>query len=102
INEDNIVESNVLPPQSLTSDSTLPEESSEIAILSSSPFRNEDKVFNPSIFILGGIQLFIDKSKDKDFKDKDLILEERNLLPLSSDQELLFQSRDTHFKRSSL
>ncbi|GJW00057.1 reverse transcriptase domain-containing protein, partial [Tanacetum coccineum] len=47
IDEANIVESNVLPPQLLTSDSTLPEESSEsseIATLLSSPFENEDKV----------------------------------------------------------
>nr|GFB54728.1 hypothetical protein [Tanacetum cinerariifolium] len=47
-------ESNVLPPQLLTNDSTLPEESSEIAILLSSPFGNEDKVFNLDILILGG------------------------------------------------
>ncbi|GJS26579.1 reverse transcriptase domain-containing protein [Tanacetum coccineum] len=71
-------------------DSTLPEESSEIATLSSSPFGNEDKVFNHDIFILGGTHIFNDESKDKDLKDKDLILEEHNLLPLSSDQELLF------------
>nr|GEV66933.1 hypothetical protein [Tanacetum cinerariifolium] len=36
----------------LDSNSTLLEESSEIASLSSSPFRNEDKVFNPSKHIL--------------------------------------------------
>ncbi|GKA86202.1 hypothetical protein Tco_0807913 [Tanacetum coccineum] len=53
IDEANIVESNVLPHQLLTRDSTLPEESSESATLLSSPFGNEDKVFNPSIFILG-------------------------------------------------
>ncbi|GJS30727.1 hypothetical protein Tco_0491347 [Tanacetum coccineum] len=65
-------------------------ESSEIATMLSSPFRNEDKVFNPSILILGGTQIFNDESKDKDLKDKDLILEERNFLPISSDHELLF------------
>ncbi|GKE13835.1 hypothetical protein Tco_1421412 [Tanacetum coccineum] len=88
VDEANIVESNVLPPQLLTSDSTLPEdssESSEIATLLSSPFGNEDKVFNPGILILGRIQIFNDESKDKD-----LILEERNFLSISSDQELLF------------
>ncbi|GJX99660.1 reverse transcriptase domain-containing protein, partial [Tanacetum coccineum] len=40
-----------------TSDSTLPEESyksSKIVALLSSPFENEDKVFNPGILILGG------------------------------------------------
>ncbi|GKD63805.1 reverse transcriptase domain-containing protein [Tanacetum coccineum] len=43
IDEANIVESTVLPPYLLTSDSTLPEESSGIATLLSFPFRNEDK-----------------------------------------------------------
>ncbi|GJZ51497.1 reverse transcriptase domain-containing protein [Tanacetum coccineum] len=79
-------------------DSTLPEESfesSEIATLLSSPFRNEDKVFNPCILILGGTRIFNNESKDKDFKEKTssealLILEERNFLSISSDQELLF------------
>ncbi|GJZ04537.1 reverse transcriptase domain-containing protein [Tanacetum coccineum] len=66
-------------------DSTIPEESSEIATLLSSPFENEDKVFNPGILILGGPQIFNDESKDKD-----LILEERNFLPISFYQELLF------------
>nr|GEY96118.1 hypothetical protein [Tanacetum cinerariifolium] len=69
--------------------STLPEESSEIASLSSSPFENKDKVFNPGILILGGTQIFNDESKDKDLKDKDLILEEHNFLSISSDKELL-------------
>nr|GEZ33539.1 reverse transcriptase domain-containing protein [Tanacetum cinerariifolium] len=50
--EDHIVESNDLLPQLLDNDSTLPEESSEIATLSSSPFENKDKVFNPGILIL--------------------------------------------------
>ncbi|GJU98149.1 reverse transcriptase domain-containing protein [Tanacetum coccineum] len=57
IDEANIVESNGLPPQLLTSNLTLPEESSEssdITTLLSSPFKNEDKVFNPGILILGG------------------------------------------------
>ncbi|GKF13955.1 hypothetical protein Tco_0055417, partial [Tanacetum coccineum] len=82
----------------LTSDSTLPEESSEsseITTLLSSPFGNEDKVFNPGILNLGGTQIFNNESKDKDFKvntssEALLILEERNLLSISSDQELLF------------
>ncbi|GKB59162.1 hypothetical protein Tco_0915348 [Tanacetum coccineum] len=98
INELESLESNVLPPQLLTSDSTLPEESSEsseIATLFSSPFENEDKVFNPGILILGRTQIFNDESKDKDFKvntssEELLILEERNFLSISSDRELLF------------
>ncbi|GJY32735.1 hypothetical protein Tco_0417204 [Tanacetum coccineum] len=91
-------ESNVLLPQLLDSDSTLLEESSEsseIATLLSSPFGNEDKVFNPGILILGGTQIFNDESKDKDLKvntssEAFLFLEERNFLSISSDQELLF------------
>ncbi|GKF65711.1 hypothetical protein Tco_0192228, partial [Tanacetum coccineum] len=95
IDEANVIESNVLPPKLLTSDSTLPEESSEIATLLSSPFGNEDKVFNPGIFILGETQIFNNESKDKDLKvntssEAFLILEERNFLSISSDQELLF------------
>nr|GEW00979.1 reverse transcriptase domain-containing protein [Tanacetum cinerariifolium] len=77
--EAHIVESNDLLPQLLDSDSTLPEESYEsfeIATLSSSLFRNEDKVFNPGILILGGTQIFNNESKDKDLRDKDLILED--------------------------
>nr|GEZ54761.1 reverse transcriptase domain-containing protein [Tanacetum cinerariifolium] len=116
-------ESNDLLPQLLDGDSTLPKESaepSEIASLSSSPFRNEDKVFNPGILILDGTRIFNDESKDKNSRDKDLILEERKFLSISSDKDLLlfleltlietllsflsenedFQSRD--FKRSSL
>ncbi|GKC99163.1 hypothetical protein Tco_1169438 [Tanacetum coccineum] len=91
IDEANIVESNVLPPQLLTSDSTLPEdssESSEIATLLSSPFGNEDKVFNPGIFILGETQIFNNESKDKDLK-----------VNTSSEAFLILE---THFKRSSL
>ncbi|GKC75588.1 hypothetical protein Tco_1126362 [Tanacetum coccineum] len=84
-------------------DSTLLEESSkssEIATLSSSPFVNEDKMFNPGILILGGTQIFNDESKDKDFKvntstEALLILEECNFLSISSDQELL-----SHFELS--
>nr|GEV12199.1 uncharacterized mitochondrial protein AtMg00810-like [Tanacetum cinerariifolium] len=96
--EAHIIESNVLLTQLLTSDLTLPGESSEsfeIASLSLSPFENEDKVFNPCILILGGTQIFNDESKDKDYKvnissEGILILEERNFLPISSDQEHLF------------
>ncbi|GJV64680.1 reverse transcriptase domain-containing protein [Tanacetum coccineum] len=98
IDEANIVESTILPPYSLTSDSTLPEElseSSEIATLLSFPFGNEDKVFNPGILILGETQIFNNKSKDKELKvntssEAFLILEERNFLSISSDRELLF------------
>nr|GEY12562.1 hypothetical protein [Tanacetum cinerariifolium] len=93
--EAHIVESNDLLPQLLDNDSTLPEESSEIASLSSSPFGNEEKVFNPSIHILGRTQIFNDESKDKDLRDKDLILEEHNFLSISSDQELLLHSELT-------
>ncbi|GKF17325.1 hypothetical protein Tco_0062243, partial [Tanacetum coccineum] len=92
IDEANIVESNVLPPQLLTSDSTLPKESSEIATLLSSPFENEDKVFNLGIFILGETQIFNDESKDKDFKiniTSEILFEDGNFLSISSDQELL-------------
>nr|GEX81240.1 reverse transcriptase domain-containing protein [Tanacetum cinerariifolium] len=56
----------------------------EIASLSSSPFKNEDKVFNPGIHILGRAQILKDESKDKD-----LILEDREFLSISSDQELI-------------
>nr|GEV27802.1 reverse transcriptase domain-containing protein [Tanacetum cinerariifolium] len=57
IDEANNVELNVIPPRLLTSDSTFHEESSEsfeIATLLSYPFKNEEKVFKPGIFILGG------------------------------------------------
>nr|GEY84980.1 reverse transcriptase domain-containing protein [Tanacetum cinerariifolium] len=85
--EAHIVESNVLLTQLLISDSTLlaeSYESFEITSLSSSPFGNKGKVFNPGILIQGGTQIFNDK-----LKDKDLILEEHNSLSISSDQELL-------------
>ncbi|GKA99046.1 reverse transcriptase domain-containing protein [Tanacetum coccineum] len=67
-----------------SSDSTLLEESSEsseITTLLSSPFRNEDKVFNPGILILGKTHIFNDESKDKDLNvntssEAFLILEE--------------------------
>nr|GEZ44361.1 reverse transcriptase domain-containing protein [Tanacetum cinerariifolium] len=96
--EDHIVESNDLLPHLLDNDSTLPEESSkssEIATLSSSPFENEDKVFNPGILILGRTQIFNDESKDKDYivntsSEALLILEEHNFLSISCYQELLF------------
>nr|GEU66090.1 reverse transcriptase domain-containing protein [Tanacetum cinerariifolium] len=58
----------------LDNDLTLPEESFEIVTLSSSPFGNEDKVYNLGIHILGRTQIFNDESKDKDLRDKDLIL----------------------------
>nr|GEU40528.1 reverse transcriptase domain-containing protein [Tanacetum cinerariifolium] len=77
------------------SDSTRPEESSEIATLMSFPFGNEDKLFNPGILILGGTQIFHEESKDKDLKlnsstEALLILVEKNFLSHSSDRELLF------------
>ncbi|GKD05387.1 hypothetical protein Tco_1180361, partial [Tanacetum coccineum] len=76
-------------------DSTLPEESSEIATLSSYPIRNEDKVFNPGILIMGRNQIFNKELKDKDYKvntssEALSILEEHNFLSISSDQGLLF------------
>nr|GEW74463.1 reverse transcriptase domain-containing protein [Tanacetum cinerariifolium] len=46
--------------------------------------QNKDKVFNPGILILGRTQILKDESKDKD-----LILENRNFLSISSDKELL-------------
>nr|GEU89606.1 hypothetical protein [Tanacetum cinerariifolium] len=58
--------SNVLLPQLLNSDSTLPEESYEsfeIATLLSSPFENEDRVFKPGILILGGTRILIMNQK---------------------------------------
>nr|GEY10259.1 reverse transcriptase domain-containing protein [Tanacetum cinerariifolium] len=91
--EAHIVESNDLLPWLLDNDLTLPEkpsESSEIATLSSSSFRNKDNVVNPGIHILGRTQILKDESKDKDLKDKDLSLDDRDFLSISSDQELLF------------
>nr|GEX10432.1 hypothetical protein [Tanacetum cinerariifolium] len=88
--EAHIVESNDLLSQLLDGDSTLPEESSEIATFFSSPFGNKDKVFNPGIHILGRTQIFNNESKVKDLKDKDLILEECNSLSISFDKELMF------------
>nr|GFA18712.1 xylulose kinase-1 [Tanacetum cinerariifolium] len=88
--EAHFVESNDLLPQLLTSDSTFPRESSEsfeIATLSSSLFGNKDKVFKPGILILRGTHIFDDESKD--LNDTNLILEDCNVLPSFSDQELL-------------
>nr|GEX02375.1 hypothetical protein [Tanacetum cinerariifolium] len=62
--EDHIVELNDILPRLLYNDSNLPEESSKIASLSSSPFGNEHKAL--------------------------LILEKRNFLSISSDKELMF------------
>nr|GFB56921.1 hypothetical protein [Tanacetum cinerariifolium] len=72
-------------------DSTLLEESYEISTLLSSPFRNEDKVFNLGILILGGTIIFDDESKDKDLKvntssEAFLILAKKNFLSHSSDR----------------
>nr|GEU61601.1 hypothetical protein [Tanacetum cinerariifolium] len=91
--EDHIVESNDLLPRLLHNSLTLLEESSESsekASLFSFPFENKDKVFNLSILILGGTHILKDESKDKDLRDKDLILEDRNVLSISSDKELMF------------
>nr|GEX45281.1 reverse transcriptase domain-containing protein [Tanacetum cinerariifolium] len=57
--------------------------------------KNEDKVFNPGILILGRTQIFNDESKDKDYKERTssealLIIDERNFLSIYSDQEPLF------------
>nr|GEV59818.1 retrovirus-related Pol polyprotein from transposon TNT 1-94 [Tanacetum cinerariifolium] len=79
IDEANIVESNVLLPQLLDSDLTLSEESSEIATLLSSPFGNEDNVFNPGILIFGGTQIFNDESKELSMNE--------TLLSFSSENE---------------
>ncbi|GJX31848.1 reverse transcriptase domain-containing protein, partial [Tanacetum coccineum] len=81
-------------------DTTLPKESSEIVTFLSSPFGNEDKVFNPRILILGGTQIFHDKSKDKDLKVNSstealLTLVENNFLSHTSDRELLFFLQST-------
>ncbi|GJW19735.1 reverse transcriptase domain-containing protein [Tanacetum coccineum] len=80
-----------------TSDSTLPEESSEIATFLSSPLGNEDKdLVKPGEPLFGvGTQIFNDESKDKDLKvntssEALLFLEGRNFLSISSDQKLLF------------
>ncbi|GKC06995.1 reverse transcriptase domain-containing protein [Tanacetum coccineum] len=78
-------------------------ESFDIATLLSSPFRNEDKVFNPCILIFGGTQIFHDESKDKDLKMNSstealLILMENNFLSHSSDRELLFFLESTVIK----
>nr|GEX69588.1 reverse transcriptase domain-containing protein [Tanacetum cinerariifolium] len=54
------------------------------------PFENEDKVFNLGILILGGTQIFYDESKEKDLRDKELILEECKFLSSYSNQEILF------------
>nr|GEX79696.1 reverse transcriptase domain-containing protein [Tanacetum cinerariifolium] len=83
--EAHVVESNDLLPWLLDNDSTLLEESSEIASLSSSPFKNKNKMFNQGKLILHGTQIFNDESKDKE-----LILKDRNFLSISSDKELLF------------
>nr|GEZ73115.1 reverse transcriptase domain-containing protein [Tanacetum cinerariifolium]GEZ95760.1 reverse transcriptase domain-containing protein [Tanacetum cinerariifolium] len=93
LNQDPLTESDIdIIDPVLKSDSNHPEElseSSEITSISSSSFRNEDKVFNPGILILDGTQIFNDELEDKDLKDKDLILKEHNFLSISFDQELL-------------
>ncbi|GJV69625.1 reverse transcriptase domain-containing protein [Tanacetum coccineum] len=78
-------------------DSTLPEESSEIATLLSFPFENEDKVFNPDILVHSSTHFVTNEvTQDKNLKKKTssealLILEERNFLSIFSDQQLLFR-----------
>nr|GEZ49694.1 hypothetical protein [Tanacetum cinerariifolium]GEZ59061.1 hypothetical protein [Tanacetum cinerariifolium] len=99
LNQDPSTESNIETIDLiLKNDSTLPEESyesSEIASLSSSPFKNKDKVFNPGILILRRTHIFNDESKDKDYKVNTssevlLILGKHNFLSISSDKDLLF------------
>nr|GEU60716.1 reverse transcriptase domain-containing protein [Tanacetum cinerariifolium] len=90
--EDHIVESNDLLPLLLDNDLNLSmesSESSENAYLSLSLSENKDKVFNPCILILGGTHILKDESKDKDLRDKDLILEDHNFLSISSNKELM-------------
>nr|GEZ86748.1 reverse transcriptase domain-containing protein [Tanacetum cinerariifolium] len=88
--------SNVLLPQLLNFDSTLHEDLPEINTLPSFPFRNEDKVFNPGILVHGSTRFVTNKvTQDKNLKEKTsfealVILEDRNFLSISSDQELLF------------
>nr|GEW20912.1 reverse transcriptase domain-containing protein [Tanacetum cinerariifolium] len=74
--EAHIVESNDLLPYLLDNDPTLLAESSENASLSSSPFKNKDKLFKPDIHFLGGTQILKNESKDKD-----LILEDHDFYP---------------------
>ncbi|GJV94279.1 reverse transcriptase domain-containing protein [Tanacetum coccineum] len=89
-------ESSVLLPQLLDCDSTLHEEFPEIDTLPSFPSGNEDKVFNPGILVYGNTHFVTNEvTQDKNLKEKTssealLILEERNFLSISSDQELLF------------
>ncbi|GJZ40519.1 reverse transcriptase domain-containing protein [Tanacetum coccineum] len=77
-------------------DSTLLDESSEIASLLSSPYGNEDKVFNPGILAYRSTHFVTNEvTQDKNLKEKTssealLILEDSNFLPISSDRELLF------------
>ncbi|GKC17250.1 hypothetical protein Tco_1014032 [Tanacetum coccineum] len=89
-------ESNVLLPQLLDCDSTFHEELSDIDTLTSFPFENEDKVFNPGILIHGSTHFVTNPvTQDKNFKKKTsseapLILEERNIMSIPSDRELTF------------
>nr|GEY71224.1 hypothetical protein [Tanacetum cinerariifolium] len=89
-------ESNVLLPQLLDCDSTLHEELPEIDTLPSFPSGNEDNVFNPCILVHGNTHFVTNEvTQDKNLKEKTssealLILEERNFLSISCDQELIF------------
>ncbi|GJW63700.1 reverse transcriptase domain-containing protein [Tanacetum coccineum] len=89
-------ESNVLLPELLDYDSTLHEELPEIDTLPTFPFENEDKVFNPGILVHGSTHFVTNEViQEKNLKKKPsfgalLILEDSNLLLLSSNRELLF------------
>nr|GEY34799.1 reverse transcriptase domain-containing protein [Tanacetum cinerariifolium] len=67
-------------------DSTLHGELSKIDALISFLFENKDKVFNPGILVRDRAQIVTKVTPDEEL----LILEDSNLIPLSSNHELLF------------
>ncbi|GKA72935.1 reverse transcriptase domain-containing protein, partial [Tanacetum coccineum] len=86
INELETPKSNVLLPHLLDCDLTFHEELPDIDTLTSFPFENKDKVFNPGILIHGSTHFVTNPvTQDKNFKKKTsseapLILEERNIM----------------------
>ncbi|GJV87621.1 reverse transcriptase domain-containing protein [Tanacetum coccineum] len=96
INELETPKSNVLLPHLLDCDLTFHEELPDIDTLTSFPFENKDKVFNPGILIHGSTHFVTNPvTQDKNFKKKTsseapLILEERNIMSIPSDCELTF------------
>nr|GEY11643.1 hypothetical protein [Tanacetum cinerariifolium] len=92
IDELETCESNVLLPQLVDCDSSFHEE----LPLTSFAFRNEDKIFNPGILVHDSTHFVTNPvTQDKNFKKKtsseaSLILEERNIMSILSDRELLF------------